>query len=293
MLTDQAQALRQLVSETKRQSAGRRPSGERRVRTVAVTSGKGGVGKSSIAANLAVQLVRMGRRVAVLDGDLGTANLDVICNVSPSYTLAHVLVGRCRLEDVIIDAPGGFRLIPGASGLAQIAALGEVERDRILDQMHIAARDVDLLLVDAGAGIGPAVLSFATGCDQLLVVTTPEPTAIADAYAVIKVAHRRRPDVDVRVLVNMARDDEESRAVFGRIDAVCRRFLDLAPGYAGHVVHDGRVAAAIRQRVPFVISSPRCDASGCISRLAQKMVRHGADPDQAGLLRRVAGWLSG
>lgn len=264
-----------------------------RASVVAITSGKGGVGKSSIVVNLAVRLSQMGRRVLVVDADLGTANADVLCNLSPGVGLAHVLAGRRTLCETIVEAPGGFRLIPGASGLAQVAAMGEAARTRLMAQMRELEREADLILIDTGAGVGPNVLSFVCAADQQLVITTPEPTAMTDAYALIKTVWRQRADLDLRVFVNMVRSPEEARGVFGRIDSVCRRFLKLTPRYAGHLLHDVRVPLAVRRRMPFVLENPKCDASRGIAQLAHRMDRHAAEPSGEGLLRRMMMWFGG
>ena len=316
MHTDQAQALRKLVMESvpvTRSSApaAASPDSEngnvdsmnrplagpaaapRLARTVSIASGKGGVGKTSVAINLAAHLSKMGRQVVLLDADLGTANADVLCNLCPPRNLAHVVAGRSSLEAAMVDAPGGFKLIAGASGLAQMAALNEDERLRLLRQMHRIERATDLMLIDTGAGVGPNVLGFAACADQLVVVTTPEPTAITDAYALVKSVYRRRRDIDVRVLVNMVNDAAEGREVFDRVHTVCRRFLNFAPRYAGHVMRDAHVSAAVRRRQPFVVDSPHCEASRCIGRLAHRMDRHATDPCDEGLLKRLAGWLIG
>jgi flagellar biosynthesis protein FlhG len=286
MLVDQAEALRSLASET--------DGGGRRARLVAVTSGKGGVGKTTVAVNLAIRLSAMGRRVVLFDADLGMANADVLCNVTAPCTLAHVVAGRRSLEDAIVEAPGGFRLVPGASGLARIASLSEFERSRLLQELRRLEADSDLILIDTAAGLSPNVLSFALGSDQLLVVTTPEPTAITDAYAIIKTLRRQRSDLEANVLVNMVRDADEGRAVFGRIDAVCRRFLELNVRYAGHVVHDARVMMAVRHRRPFVLENPHGDAARCVTQLAHRMDRHAIEqPTGPGLIRRMASWLAG
>lgn len=257
-----------------------------------MTSGKGGVGKTSVAVNLAIRLSTMGRKTLLLDADLGTANADVLCNLSPSLNIAHVVAGRAALEKVIIDAPGGFRLIPGASGLAQIAALGQYERDRLIAQMLPIESEADTLIIDTGAGVSPNVLSFALSADQLLVVTTPEPTAVTDAYALIKLIARQKNDADIRVLVNMVRDLEEARQVFDRLDAVAKKFLGITLRFAGHLVHDTRVGLAVRKRCPFVIDSPRCEASLCIGQLAHRLDRHAHETGQESLLRRMTAWLS-
>ena len=284
MYVDQAQALRELMTKATHPVAvetdlpGDSPAktpGEPRccARTVAIASGKGGVGKTSVAVNLAVRLASMDRRVVLLDADLGTANADLLCNLTPRYNIAHVIAGRCSLERAMAEAPGGFHLIAGASGLAQVAALNDLQRRKLIGQMERLEQRADIILIDTGAGIAPNVLSFATSADQLVVVTTPEPTAITDAYAVIKTARRQCSDLDVRVLINMVSDDLEARSVFERIDAVCRRFLGLTAQYAGYVVHDARVAAAVRHRRPFTLESPNCQASRCIGRLAHRMDR--------------------
>jgi len=283
MATDQAQALRQMVTAT---------SG-RRARIVAITSGKGGVGKSNVAVNLAVRLSQMGRSVVLLDGDLGTANADVLCNLPPGQSLARVVAGQMTLRQAMVDAPGGFRLIRGASGLAQIAALGEFERTRLIHQVQALEQGVDLVLIDTGAGVSPNVLGFSVGADQLLVVTTPEPTAVTDAYALLKATRRHRDDLGVHVVVNMVRDSNEGRDVFNRLDAVCRRFLKLNVRYAGHVLLDARVAAAVRSQRPFMLETPGCPAGVCISQLAHRMDRYAVEPQEQGWLRRMASWLAG
>ncbi|MCC7145062.1 MAG: MinD/ParA family protein [Phycisphaeraceae bacterium] len=264
--------------------------GQTLARVVAITSGKGGVGKSSMAVNLAIRLAQMGRRVILVDADLGTANADVLCNLAPSASLAHVVAGRKTIGQILIDAPGGFRLLPGASGLSQIAALGELERVRLVEQLRQLEEQADLLIFDTGAGVSPNVLSFVAAADQQLVVTTPEPTAITDAYAVIKSVYRRRPDADFRILVNMVRSSDEAIAVFTRLDAVCRRFLKLTPRFAGHVMLDARVSLAVRRRVPFVLENPRCEASLCIGQLAHRMDRHAAEPRDMGIWHRLTHW---
>lgn len=285
MITDQASALRELVMEMS-------PPG-RRARFVAVTSGKGGVGKSSVAVNLAVRLTAMGRRVVLLDADLGTANADVLCNFPAIPGLAHVVAGRRTLAETMVVGPGGFRLIPGASGFAQVAALSDFERARLIEQMSVLEETADMILVDTGAGISPNVLGFAVSADQLLVVTTPEPTAMTDAYAVIKTVYRQRQDCDVAVLVNLVHGEGEARAVFEKIHLVCRKFLKLNVRYAGHLVRDDRVAKGVRLRRPFVLDSPKCAASECITQLAHRLDCHAVEPRGDGIFRCVANWFVG
>ena len=307
---DQAQTLRQMVFDANMDTAAPgmtkaggasaalnpdRPSAIKPAlaKTMTITSGKGGVGKTNVAINLAVCLARCGHRVVLLDADLGTANADVLCNLSPAWNLAHVVAGRATLEAAMIEAPGGFQLVAGASGLATIAALGEQDRNRLIEWLARLEQNNDLILIDTGAGVNPNVLGFVTCADQVVVVTTPEPTAITDAYAVIKTARRRRPDLDVRVLVNMVRNASEGQAVFDRVESVCRKFLSLAPRYAGYVLNDAHVTLAVRGRTPFVIDSPHCPASRCVLRFAQQMDQHDVMQTGHGLFRRLAGWFAG
>ena len=216
----------------------------------------------------------------------------VLCNLPPGQSLARVVAGQQTLSQAMVEAPGGFRLIRGASGLARIAALGEFERARLMRQIQALEQDVDLVLIDTGAGVSPNVLGFSMGADQLLVVTTPEPTAVTDAYAVIKTTRAHRQDLGVQVLVNMVRHVAEGREVFHRLDAVCRRFLDLNLRYAGHVVWDSHVGAAVRRRRPFMLTTPRCPAGVCIDQLAHRMDRHAVASKRQGWFQRAAGWLT-
>jgi len=311
VMTDQAQALRDLAAQTKQtdRAAALRLAGDagppeaaspqdgrpiRLARSIAIASGKGGVGKTSVAVNLATRLAQMGRRVVLLDADLGCANADVMCNILPSGSLAHVVAGRMPIERAMLDTPGGFKLVPGASGLAAMANLDPAERAGLLQSLRQVERQADVLLIDVGAGIGANVLGFAEAADQVLVVTSSEPTAIADAYALIKTLSRRAPQSDVRVLVNMVRDDAEGRAVFARVAAVCQRFLDIRPTYAGHVVHDPRVMQGVRRRRPYMLDFPGCPAAACVDQLAHRLDRHAVQRGGrgAGWFRKVSSWLS-
>src|SRR3954465_908294 len=216
LMIDQAAQLRSLVRERRRASV------------IAVTSGKGGVGKSNVAVNLAIKFASAGKHVVLLDADLGLANADVLCNVDLPNNLSHVIARKKELKDVMVKAPGGFYLVGGASGLARMADLTDHDRQRLVDALGELERQCDIILIDTGAGISPNVLSFTRAADHVLVVTTPEPTAITDAYAVIKVISRGTsaapvPDGSERrisLLVNQARSHMESRVVYERIAKV-------------------------------------------------------------------------
>ncbi|HAI12130.1 MAG TPA: ATP-binding protein [Phycisphaerales bacterium] len=297
MMIDQAQALRQLVAQsqpatqTQPQQQPAAPQRQRHARIIAVTSGKGGVGKSNVSVNLAIQLMQAGRRVALLDADLGTANADVLCNVPVGSTLAQVVNGQYTLKEVMVKTPGGFYLVPGASGLANIADMSADARTRLVDQIYELEAMVDVIIIDTGAGVSSNVLGFALSADQILVVTTPEPTAMTDAYAVIKSLVTERQDLDVRLLVNMAGDVTEGREIYHRLNAVCRQFLSINILYAGHVIYDQAVRKAVRTQVPFLLSAPKSQAAQCIKSLATRVDRLAQIPTGPGLIGRMSKWF--
>jgi len=283
VMSDQAQALRELAQM----------NGVKRARVVAVTSGKGGVGKSSIAVNLAIRLSQMGRRVVLLDADLGTANADVLCNLTPDGSLAHVIAGKRTLDEVMVKAPGGFRMVPGASGLASIAALSDFERARLVQQLRAVEQQADVVLIDTGAGVGPNVLSFVAAADHIMLVATPEPTSITDAYAVVKSLRNARHDLDIMVTPNMVRDEAEAELVFQRLAAVSQRFLKLTLRSAGYVMIDPRVPLSVRRRRPFLLEAPSCDAARGVRSIADALEHEAGQPHGEGILRRMAVWLAG
>ena len=299
-MIDQATQLRSLVQKQTRRRAG----------VIAITSGKGGVGKSNIAVNLAIKLSTAGKEVLLLDADLGLANADVLCNMDLRSNLSHVIARNKQLHEVIAHGPGGFGLIGGASGLARMADLGDNDRQRLVDALAQLEERADVILIDTGAGISANVLTFTRAADHVLVVTTPEPTAITDAYAVIKVITRQSPNPfipavstptgggggggrngssaaaagagsvgvvhdgggrRISLLVNQVRSPSEARVVFERIAKVARQFLNVRVFDAGYVFNDEQVPTAVRRRTPFVVGSPRCPASQCIDQLAMRL----------------------
>lgn len=281
VLIDQASQLRSLVQE------------RRRATVIAITSGKGGVGKSNIAVNLAIQLSAAGKGVVLLDADLGLANADVLCNIDLPCNLSHVIARKKDLHEVLVKAPGGFALIGGASGLARMADLSDIDRQRLIDALSELEERTDVILIDTGAGISPNVLSFTRAADHVLVVTTPEPTAITDAYALIKVVSRDGTDRRISLLVNQVRNEAEAHVVHERIAKVARQFLGVHVLDAGYVVSDEQVSNAVRRRTPFVLGTPRCPASQCVARLAMRLEQGvaGASTSSAGVLNRMSRWF--
>jgi flagellar biosynthesis protein FlhG len=245
-----------------------------------VTSGKGGVGKTNIAVNLAVCLARLGRRVCLLDADLGLANADVLCGLTPRLTLEHVVCGRCRLAEATLLAPGGFRLIPGACGVARLADLGSVERLELLEQLTCLERVADMVIIDTAAGLSANVLAFAAAARRVVVATTPEPTALTDGYGMIKALAARAPGSRIDLVVNMAGSRSEGESVHQRLDRVSRTFLGRSVAFAGTVPMDPAVREAVRHRVPFALFSPEGRATAAVYRLARRLA--GLEPAAGG-----------
>lgn len=259
---------------------------------IAITSGKGGVGKSNVAVNLAIRLSAAGKKVILLDADLGLANADVLCNVNLPWNLAHVINRQRDLKDVLYDAPGGFKLIGGASGLARMADLSDFDRNRLIDALADLERQADVILIDTGAGISTNVLSFTRAADHVLVVTTPEPTAITDAYAVVKVLGRDGRERRVSLLVNQAATPTEARTVYDRIAKVAKQFLAISVLDAGYLPADDQVPHAVRKRMPFMLSAPHCPASLAVNQLAMRLERGVSAKDPGGFFNRMGRWFS-
>ncbi|MGI9013155.1 MAG: MinD/ParA family protein [Phycisphaerales bacterium] len=246
-----------------------RPASRPLARAIAVTSGKGGVGKSNVAVNLAAAFAARGCRVCLIDGDLGLANADVLCNLTPRKTLDDVVYGRCKLGEAILAAPGGFHLLAGASGVARMANLTPEQQGDLVRRMTALEKVVDVILIDTGAGISRSVLDFNAAAHDVLVVVTPEPPSITDSYGLIKALAKQRSVARMHVIVNQARSEGEARSVFRRLDHVSRTFLQRPLAYAGHVPEDSAVRDCVRQRVPFVVGAPRSSATHCMLNLAR------------------------
>lgn len=259
-------------------------------RTIAITSGKGGVGKSNLAVNLSICLVARGLRVTLVDVDLGLANADLLMNVQPKFTLAHVLSGVRNLAEVTVNAPGGVQFIPGASGLNELANLSEFDRQHLISQLQTLETSTDMVVFDCGAGISRNVLSFALAADEVLVVTTPQPPAITDAYATIKSLDREKFSGKTSLFVNMVENRAEASATFDRIAGVAKKFLNYSVASGGYMLHDRAVELAVRQREPFVLKYPACKASSSLAAAANDLARSSSLAySGGGFFRKVVG----
>ena len=257
---DQAEGLRELMEESYDQA-----------RVVALSSGKGGVGKTNVCANLAIALASMGRRVVVVDVDIGLANADVVLGVKPAFDLRHVLVGEVEVQSALTAAPGNIRLLAGSAGVRTVSDLDKSQRGFLVSCFEELTHSNDFVLIDTGAGITRNVIDFAAAADEVLVVTTPEPTSMTDAYALIKTVSREKGYGSIRLVCNQAFGREEAGRACGRIRDVCLRFLDLEVDYVGYVLSDECVGQAVRRRRPFILEYPNCPASDCMLTIAQRL----------------------
>jgi len=257
-------------------------------RTIAVTSGKGGVGKSHLALNLAVALAQSGRAVCLMDGNLGLGSLDLLCGLNGYWNLSHVVTGARQLEDVILSGPAGIHLIPGGSGIASLADCPPHVQRQLLSQMHSLELEHDVLLIDTGSGIHQLVRQFALAADDILVVTTPEPTSIADAYATIKVLSAPKPrgchssfsGCELHVVVNQSDSPEKAQQILERLQQTARLFLSASIGLGGQIPRDVAVTNAVLQRRPFVETEPNSAATRAVRQLAERLVASASRPCQ-------------
>jgi flagellar biosynthesis protein FlhG len=246
----------------------------RRARIVTVTSGKGGVGKTTLVANLGLELARLDRRVLVFDGDLGLANLAILFNQSPRRTLEDVLAGRCGLEDVVLTVSDHLRLLPAASGAARLAELDEADRTALLTDIAQLGTGSDILLIDTGAGIGSTVRALVALADRALLVTTHEPTALSDAYGLVKSIRKGLPGGGPRidVVVNVAASQVQGRDTHARLIRLTERFLGFAPELAAVIPRDDAVGEAIVRQQPLTRIYPYAQATRAIAALARALV---------------------
>ena len=238
------------------------------VQVIAVTGGKGGVGKTSVAVNLAVALAALGRRVVLLDGDLGLANADVFLGLSPRYTLAHVLSGERTLDEIMVEAPQGFQLIPAAAGAADLAQLGAAEHVGLVRAFSSLATRLDVMIVDTAAGLSHSVLQFSQAAQHVMVVICDEPASITDAYALVKILSRHHGVERFRVLANQIRTAGGGRELFQRFARVAARFLDVTLEYAGEIPDDDCLRRSVRGQRPVLDEYPGSPAARAFKKLA-------------------------
>ena len=266
---DQATRLRIMAKEKKHSDEESSNSGS--VRTIAITSGKGGVGKTSIAANLGLAIATQNKRVGIIDADLGLANIDVILKLTPKYNIEHVISGKKKLSEIFVKGPAGLTIIPASPGRSYMANLSESERSALIMELLRSAANFDITLIDTAAGISNNVIDFALAAREVIVITTPEPTAVTDAYAMIKVISQRKK-TDVGIVVNMAGSPQQGQEVAERIIMAAKRFISVKAHFVGYILADAAMSNAISAQQPLIFKYPGSNAAQCIAALANRII---------------------
>lgn len=271
-MNDQAQSLRKLVSirERSRTLDQQNDQGSRLAKFITVTSGKGGVGKSNFSLNFALSLQSLGKKVLIFDADIGMANIDVLMGTSSKYNLHHLLQREKSIQEVVAKGPNGLSYISGGSGMANLISLSEHDIQYFTSQIELLASQMDYIIFDTGAGLSKENIQFITSADECIVVTTPEPTAITDAYALIKVIHGIDQDVTFQLVVNRVDDEKEALFTANKIKLAAQKFLDVTIPMLGYISDDYHVVQAVKKQIPFLMAFPNCVASKDIQRLAKR-----------------------
>lgn len=275
---DQAEQLRKLVQNQETQDKSQQVA-----RVITVTSGKGGVGKSSLAVNLAIQMQRLGKRVIILDADFGLANVEVMLGVRPQFNLADLMFKGKTLAEIITRGPEDIGFISGGSGIQELAKLTKEQVIYLTQKLVELDQSADIIIIDTGAGIADNVLEFVTASSEVLLVATPEPTSITDAYALLKTLNRRagfsKERTSIRMISNRVRNESEGKNLYEKMNLVVDKFLNLQPEFMGMIPQDESVSKAIMLQKPVSIAYPNSPASKAIEAIARKLI-DGSEPDQ-------------
>jgi flagellar biosynthesis protein FlhG len=247
--------------------------GTKNTRIITITSGKGGVGKTNLTVNLAIAFSKLGEKTLVLDGDLGLSNANIVMGIipSPKYNLSHVIKGEKKLREVIEEGPNGVKLISGASGVMKVADITGLKKKQLIEEIKELGDMVDLIFIDTSAGLSHQVLSFMLVADDIIVITSPEPTAIADAYSIIKAVISKSKEVDIKLVVNRIQSILEGKRVAERLIEICSNFLGIKIENLGYILEDAAVKNAVMQQQPFLLAYPKCKASYCIYHIRDKL----------------------
>jgi flagellar biosynthesis protein FlhG len=240
-------------------------------RVMAITSGKGGVGKTNIVANLGYALSCLGKKILLFDADLGLGNIDVLLGIAPRYNLSHVIMGEKSIPEIIVDGPGNMKILPASSGINELANLSEKQQQKILSELNLIIDPVDILLIDTAAGISSNVIYFNVSAHEIMVVASPEPASITDAYALMKVLSLKYSEKYFKLLINSASSINEADDVFRQLQLVTNRFLNISLEYVGHVIYDKQVVRSIKQQKIVCEQYPGAMASACFMELAKRI----------------------
>ena len=267
-MTDQAEQLRELMKNRKSEEG----NSEKKTRIIAISSGKGGVGKTNISINLAMAYAQLGKKVIVMDADLGLANVNVVLGIIPKYNLYHLIRKQKRMSEILMTTDYGIQIVAGASGFSKIANLTDEERDNFIEELSTLS-DADIIIIDTSAGVSNNVLGFIAAADDAIIVTTPEPTAITDAYGIIKIiaTEIENMDLGLKLIVNRVKSVTEGRKIAERVINIAGQFLNLKLDYLGYVYEDQGVGSAVIHQKPFMASDPNGKAAICVRHIVSRL----------------------
>lgn len=284
---DQAQGLRNLIRATRRrlvQNGAAPQSGgtagapavqtSSKPRLLAVTSGKGGVGKSNISVNVALRLAQLGYRTCLWDVDLGLGNVDILLGLSPEFDLSDVVFGNRTMAEIVVEGPAGLQIVPAGSGWYQLAELSQWRLKRLIEDLAFLEESADFIVIDTGAGVGRGVIQFALAVPEIILVTTPEPTALTDAYSLLKVIDGVNHGAHVHLVVNQVADGAEAEAVHRNMNDAAGRFLRREISFLAWLPRDDAVSDAVRRQTPFVLSHPRAAVTRAVDGMARRLAGH-------------------
>lgn len=243
------------------------------VQVIAVTAGKGGVGKTNVSINLALSLAKQDKRVLLLDADLGLANIDILLGLHPKHNISHVIEGTCTLEEVLVDGPLGIKIIPASSGREMMTKLTKVEHAGLINAFDQLAQDIDVLIIDTAAGISESVLSFTRSAQEIIVVVCDEPSSITDAYALIKVMNSEYGVENFRVLANMVQNTAEGKNLFQKLTKVTERFLQVKLDYVGSIPYDDYLKKSVKRQKSVCQAYPSSKSATGFTKMAEKVVQ--------------------
>ena len=264
-MADQAEQLRELMRD-------REPSSGKNTRIITVSSGKGGVGKTNLSINIALAYAQLGKKVIVMDADLGLANVNVVLGIIPKYNLYHLIRRQKVMREIILDTNYGIQIVAGASGFSKIANLADEERDGFIEELSELST-ADVIIIDTSAGVSNNVLAFVAAADDALIVTTPEPTAITDAYGIIKIIATEVDylNLGLKLIVNRVKSVTEGKRVAERVINIAGQFLNLKIDYLGYVYDDPSVPQAVLRQKPFLVADPQGKAAICVKHLVGRL----------------------
>ncbi|MBP5402508.1 MAG: MinD/ParA family protein [Treponema sp.] len=268
-MEEQLNELKQIMQSS---SPKTRTQGDHKTRIIAITSGKGGVGKTNIAVNMAIAYAQLGKKVILIDGDLGMANVNVLLNVVPKYNLLQVINKQKTMQEIILDTEFGIKFIAGANGFSKIANLSVAELEYFANQFS-SLGNADIIIIDTGAGIANNVLQFVAAADEVYVVTTPEPTAITDAYGIIKIITTEIVDreINIQLLVNRVHSADEGKRISDRIINIVGQFLNYKVNYIGFIYEDPVIQASVIRQKPFIVINPTSKPAVCVKHIVGRI----------------------